>query len=65
MALHRDATGGSPCGRRVHPAVNKHDQPGHSSLFTLLQETMFMKTHPSIYKKTPKTPIFENQYLNC
>lgn len=41
-------------GRRVHPAVNKYDQPGHSSLFTLLQETMFINTHPSIYKKTNK-----------
>lgn len=41
----------------VHPAVNKYDQLGHSSLFMLLQETMFMKTHPSIYKKKKK--VFE------
>lgn len=54
-------------GRRVHPAVNKYDQPGHSSLFTLLQETMFIKTHPSIYKKKQaknkntnfQEPVFE------
>lgn len=53
-------------GRRVHPAVNKYDRPGHSSLFTLLQEKMIIKTHPSIYKKQTKNkntnfqePVFE------